>query len=150
MRAPPPAAPGWTVMTTIRPRARVLVVDDEEPLARLVAEYLTRAGFDVGLAPDGLTAVHRARRRGARPRAAGPGRDRGVPAAADVHRLLRDHADRPHGRGGQAHRALRRRRRLPDQAVQPARAGRPRPGHAAPAAGAGTRGRRSMTWTRVP
>src|SRR5450759_5882952 len=61
MRAPPPAAPGWTVMTTIRPRARVLVVDDEEPLARLVAEYLTRAGFDVGLAPDGLTAVQLAR-----------------------------------------------------------------------------------------
>ena len=48
-------------MTTIRPRARVLVVDDEEPLARLVAEYLTRAGFDVGLAPDGLTAVQLAR-----------------------------------------------------------------------------------------
>ncbi|MDQ1725730.1 MAG: hypothetical protein QOG52_2758 [Frankiaceae bacterium] len=40
---------------------RVLVVDDEEPLARLVAEYLRRDGFDVALAFDGLDAVASAR-----------------------------------------------------------------------------------------
>ena len=41
---------------------RVLVVDDEEPLARLVAQYLTRDGFEVALAFDGLDAVKSARK----------------------------------------------------------------------------------------
>lgn len=41
--------------------ARVLVVDDEEPLARLVADYLGRDGFDVAVAFDGLDAVQQAR-----------------------------------------------------------------------------------------
>ena len=36
MTSPPPAA-----------QARVLVVDDEQPLARLVGTYLERGGFDV-------------------------------------------------------------------------------------------------------
>lgn len=42
-------------------RGRVLVVDDEEPLAHLVAEYLTRDGFDVRITHDGLDAVAAAR-----------------------------------------------------------------------------------------
>ncbi|MGB7981157.1 MAG: response regulator transcription factor [Candidatus Nanopelagicales bacterium] len=42
---------------------RVLVVDDEAPLARVVASYLEREGFDVGLAFDGPTAVAAARER---------------------------------------------------------------------------------------
>ena len=46
-------------MTT--PAARVLVVDDEEPLARLVGQYLTRDGFDVTAVGDGLEAVRLAR-----------------------------------------------------------------------------------------
>jgi len=40
---------------------RVLVVDDEQPLARLVASYLERDGFEATLAYDGQTAVELAR-----------------------------------------------------------------------------------------
>lgn len=36
---------------------RVLVVDDEAPLARIVASYLEHEGFEVRLAHDGLEAV---------------------------------------------------------------------------------------------
>jgi DNA-binding response OmpR family regulator len=43
-------------------RRRVLVVDDEEPLARLVRTYLERAGFDVTVAFDGRTGLGLARR----------------------------------------------------------------------------------------
>jgi DNA-binding response OmpR family regulator len=39
----------------------VLVVDDEEPLARLVGSYLERDGFEVALAFDGVTGIDRAR-----------------------------------------------------------------------------------------
>ena len=38
---------------------RALVVDDEAPLARLVAGYLTREGFEVTVVGDGLAAVTR-------------------------------------------------------------------------------------------
>lgn len=41
--------------------SRVLVVDDELPLVRLVAEYLQRDGFEVDTAADGETAIARAR-----------------------------------------------------------------------------------------
>jgi len=41
----------------------LLVVDDEQPLARLVADYLTRDGFSVSLAFDGPAAVQAARDR---------------------------------------------------------------------------------------
>lgn len=41
---------------------RVLVVDDEEPLARLVGTYLERDGFEVALAFDGPSGVEQARR----------------------------------------------------------------------------------------
>ncbi len=47
--------------TGTAPRARVLVVEDEEPLARLVASYLTRDGFDVEVVGDGTAAIERAR-----------------------------------------------------------------------------------------
>jgi DNA-binding response OmpR family regulator len=40
---------------------RVLVVDDEEPLARLVATYLERDGFEVEIAVDGPAAIEVAR-----------------------------------------------------------------------------------------
>jgi len=42
-------------------RPRVLVVDDEAPLARLVAAYLGRDGFEVETAGDGEEAIARAR-----------------------------------------------------------------------------------------
>jgi len=45
----------------IKDAGRVLVVDDEQALARLVGEYLTRDGFDVVIAADGLAAVDAAR-----------------------------------------------------------------------------------------
>jgi DNA-binding response OmpR family regulator len=41
--------------------ARVLVVDDEEPLARLVASYLDRDGFEASVTGDGAEAVRMAR-----------------------------------------------------------------------------------------
>jgi DNA-binding response OmpR family regulator len=37
---------------------RILVVDDEPPIVELVAGYLTREGWDVRTAGDGLAAIH--------------------------------------------------------------------------------------------
>ncbi|WP_324649970.1 response regulator transcription factor [Georgenia sp. H159] len=51
-------------MTIPSPRdtaPRVLVVDDEAPLARLVASYLEREGFAVEVTGDGQDAIERAR-----------------------------------------------------------------------------------------
>lgn len=47
-------------MTVGAPR-RVLVVDDEQPLAELVAKYLSREGFETAVSLDGLDAVRAAR-----------------------------------------------------------------------------------------
>ncbi|MDO8107619.1 response regulator transcription factor [Isoptericola sp. b441] len=47
---PPPGAKG-----------SVLVVEDEVPLARLIASYLSREGFDVDTLGDGLEAIDRVR-----------------------------------------------------------------------------------------
>ncbi|AUM16540.1 MULTISPECIES: response regulator transcription factor [Rhodococcus] len=44
------------------PGPRILVVDDEAALAKVVASYLEREGFEVALAHDGPTAVALARR----------------------------------------------------------------------------------------
>lgn len=41
---------------------RVLVVDDERPLAAVVASYLKRDGFEVVIADDGPSALDAARR----------------------------------------------------------------------------------------
>ncbi len=41
---------------------RVLVVDDEIPLARIIGSYLEREGFDVTVAHDGTSALEIARR----------------------------------------------------------------------------------------
>lgn len=46
---------------TMTTAAKVLVVEDEAPLARVVAEYLRRAGFDVITSGDGAEAVNLAR-----------------------------------------------------------------------------------------
>lgn len=43
------------------PATRVMVVEDEEALARLAASYLQRDGFDVEIVGDGRSAVDRAR-----------------------------------------------------------------------------------------
>jgi DNA-binding response OmpR family regulator len=44
------------------PNPRVLVVDDEAPLAGAIAEYLRREGFEVTVTHDGRSAVTMARR----------------------------------------------------------------------------------------
>lgn len=49
-------------LTTATPPGRVLVVDDEQPLAQMVASYLIRAGFDTRQAHTGTQAVDEARR----------------------------------------------------------------------------------------
>jgi DNA-binding response OmpR family regulator len=46
---------------TNAPPQRVLVVDDEAPLAKLVAQYLTKDGFDTTVVGDGPSAVQEAR-----------------------------------------------------------------------------------------
>ena len=53
---------GMTVITTDRQLPRVLVVDDEAPLARLVSAYLERDGFAVESVADGRMAVELVRR----------------------------------------------------------------------------------------
>ena len=58
MSGPGPEAGG---RRSARPRA--LVVEDEEPFARLIRSYLEREGFDVDAAADGETAVELARER---------------------------------------------------------------------------------------
>ena len=49
------------VLTSEDGHGRVLVVDDERPLAQLIAGYLEQDGFEVALAFDGPTAVRTAR-----------------------------------------------------------------------------------------
>ena len=78
----------------------MLVVDDEEPLARLVGSYLERDGFEVALAFDGLSGIAQARSMD--PDVVvldlglpGIGRYRSLPCRAHLLGLLRDHADRP-------------------------------------------------------
>ena len=117
----------------------VLVVDDEPRIVQLVRDYLERAGFDVSVARDGPSALAAVAQR--RPDLVVL--DLGLPGldGLDVTRRLRqgsgsavpiimltaraEESDKIVGPGA-------RRRRLPDQAVQPARAGRARPGGPAP------------------
>ena len=78
---------------------RALVVDDEAPLADVVASYLKRELFEVHLAHDGTvhspwhvksiptsSSLHRTARRR---------RHRGVPTTPSLLRRLRHHVDRP-------------------------------------------------------
>ncbi len=51
------------VKTTLPPRARVLVVDDEPPIVELVRGYLEREAMEVLVAADGPTAVELVRGR---------------------------------------------------------------------------------------
>src|SRR5699024_12788830 len=48
--------------TTATPPGRVLIVDDEQPLAQMVASSLIRAGFDTRQAHTGTQDVAEARR----------------------------------------------------------------------------------------
>lgn len=53
---------GFMTVMADRQLPRVLVVDDEAPLARLVRAYLERDGFEVEVAADGQVAVESVRR----------------------------------------------------------------------------------------
>ena len=118
---------------------RVLVVEDEESFSDALSYMLRKEGFEVAVAATGTARAHRVRpdrrrHRAARPDAAGDVRHRGVPAAAAALARADHHGHRPGQRDRQGGRAGDRRRRLRDQAVLAARAGRPDPGGAAPAA----------------
>ena len=125
----------------------ILVVDDEPPIIDLVRGYLEREGYAVHAAARRAVGRRGGPRPGAgrrHPRRDAPGlrRRRGVPAHPRVLRRVRPHA---HGaeRGDRPRRGpVRRRRRLPDEAVQPARARRARQGAPPPTAGAPDDGRR--------
>ena len=94
---------------------RVLVVEDEAPIRRVVVGYLQREGFEVSEAADGLTAVELARE-------LGPDvivLDLGLPGidGVEVCRAVRTFSDayvvmldRPRRGDRQADRAVRRRR----------------------------------------
>ncbi|CAB0935449.1 hypothetical protein FRC0475_00106 [Corynebacterium diphtheriae] len=92
--------------TTATPPGRVLVVDDEQPLAQMVASYLIRAGFDTRQAHTGTQAVDEARRFSPRCCGAGSGAARtrrpgGVPTDPHLLGLLHPHAHRAWQRGRQ-------------------------------------------------
>ena len=125
----------------------ILVVDDEPTLRETLVDALEADGFRVVAAADGREALTRFR-------AERPDLvllDLMLPELSG-HRGLPDHPRRvgrpdrdAHGQGlraGQGRRARARRRRLRDQAVQPARAVGADPG-AVPALGAGGRHRRA-------
>ena len=120
---------------------KILVVDDDKKTAELIRLYLEQDGYRVLLAHDGRAALElappaRPRPDRARPDAAPGGRAGRVPHPARRVAGADHHAHRPHHRGRQAARPRPGRRRLRDQAVQPARSG------GAGARGAAARGRR--------
>ena len=131
-------------MAAMAARARILVVEDEPRLAELLRLYLERDGHRVTVVGDGraaIEAVDARPGRPGRPRPHAPGRQRRGRAGRDPR--TRRHAG-PH-RLGQAQRPRAHRRaadggrRLPRQAVQPARADRPGRGRPPPQRRAGAR-----------
>ena len=117
-------------------RQRVLIVEDEPNIASFARMYLEAAGFDVSLAARGDDGLRMAE---AEPPdliildLMLPGIDGLEVRSASARAADADH--HAHGarrRGRQGRRPGARRRRLHHQAVQPARAGRARPGRAAP------------------
>ena len=132
----------------------ILVVEDESSIASFVSLYLKNAGYAVRTAATGAEALDAGRRADAgadraRPDAAGHRRDRGLQAHPPALRRADPDAHRPRRGHRQDHRARGRRRRLPDEAVQPARARRarevdpaPRDARAARARERGARARR--------
>ena len=116
---------------------RVLVVEDEESFSDALSYMLRKEGFEVSVAATGPEALTEFDRTGADivlldlmlPETV---RHRGLPAAAAAVARADHHAHRQGQRDRQGRRAGDRRRRLRDQAVLAARAGRPDPGGAAP------------------
>ena len=145
-------ASGGSAMTT---QHTILVVEDETSIASFVAAYLRKAGYGVTHRGDRAGGAGPARERAAgadrpRPQAARHRRRGGLPADPqdlgradpDAHRARRGHR--------QDHRPRGRRRRLPDQAVQSARARRPREGDPAPRRRRSARGRAKRAPARRP
>ena len=108
----------------------VLVVEDEPAIADAIAARLARRGLRVETAARRAARRRRgrglrARRRRARRHAPRLRRPGGLPAHPGRAAGARPHAHRARRRDRHARRARRRRRRLHDQAVLHARAGRP-------------------------
>ena len=109
----------------IKPMSTILVVDDEPRIVQLARDYLEHAGFDVLDRRRRTDGARAARTRSpdlivldlGLPRTRRPGRG---PRRAPRLGRADHHADRPRGRDRQARRPRAGRRRLPDQAVQPA------------------------------
>ena len=109
----------------------VLVVEDESSIASFVALYLKNAGYAVRTAATGSEALAQFQASQPaldrpRPDAAGHRRHRGLPPDPQELRRADPDADRARRGRRQDHRPRGRRRRLPDEAVQPARARRAR------------------------
>ena len=131
--------PAWAParMRPMSPHARILVVEDEPRLGDLLRLYLERDGHAVTVVRDGRAAIEVVDAAADRPRRARPD----APGAERRGRAARRSGSRgdtpgPHRvRQAQRRRADRRpadgRRRLPGQAVQPARADRAGRGHPA-------------------
>ena len=133
----------------------ILALDDDPSIRELVADYLAENDLRVtavasGARADAVMAREIDRPGRARPAAARRGRhaDRAPPARGLGH--PDPDADRPHRRGRPRDGPRARRRRLPDQAVQPARAAGAHPRAAAPREGAGHGGRRDRQGARLP
>ena len=124
-RVPAPRRRRWLTQPWLRPRERVLVVDDDPPLRRMLERTLAAEGFEVTVAADGgaaLIAAERARARRDRARrgdarARRASRSAGACAAKGLADADPD-ADRARRRPRPGRGARGRRRRLPGQAVR--------------------------------
>ena len=128
--------------------SRILIVEDDNDIAALIAHYLEKAGYGSEIVPDGGAGADRGEGNAARSRhprfdAAGAERPRGVQGAArrQPHGgAAHHHADRARRRVGAHPRARFGRRRLRRQAVQSERADGARARAAAPRRAAGDQG----------
>ena len=155
--AAPRARPMSHVGADMSPSTSVLVVEDEDSFIDALTLGLDREGFTVQRGPRRGRGARHVRRRAARPGAArrdaaqGVGHRR-VPRAAVAVERADHHGDGQGRRDRHRRRAGGRRRRLRDQALPAARAGRPHAGRAAPALERRCRAQRSpccsTTWSR--
>ena len=129
------------------PAVKILLVDDDPDLLAVTGFALQQAGFLVVKAGDGAAALDGISARAARPRGARHqlAEDERLRARAEAARAQQDpvhHADRAQRGGGRRARAEPRRRRLPEQAVQPEDPARARESAAAPRRARGRGNRR--------
>ena len=112
----------------------ILLVDDDAELCSLLTEFLRREGFTVDCAHDGYKGLEMALKPGVDLVVLDvmlPGIDgfEILQAPAPAKQSAGNDADRPRRGCGSHHRARTGRRRLPPQAIQPARTGGAHPRH---------------------